>query len=75
VAKGQAARGGILRRISIDQWRCKFGHPLDLHVATLEQPFIVPLQQHCAEQPSDAGLVWEDDRRRRNFVIQPRYCG
>lgn len=24
--------------IGVDQWRCKFGHPLDLHVAALEQP-------------------------------------
>jgi hypothetical protein len=43
VANGQTAIGWKLRRIGIDQRRCKFGHALDLHVAVLEQPF----DGHC----------------------------
>src|SRR5271165_1817771 len=48
------------RRISVDQRRCQFGHPLDLHVAALEQPLVVLLEQHGADQAGDAGLIGED---------------
>ena len=47
-------------RIGVDQRGCKFGHFLDLHVSVLKQPLVILLEQHCADQPGDAGLVWED---------------
>ena len=47
-------------RIGVDQWRCKFSHSLDLHVAALEQPLVVLLEQDSADQPGDAGFVGED---------------
>ena len=41
----------------LDQWRCKFGHCLGLHVAVLELPFVVGLEQHGADQADDCTLV------------------
>jgi hypothetical protein len=32
------------------------GHGLDAHVAVLELPFVVGLEQHCADQPQDGSL-------------------
>src|SRR6516165_6352008 len=52
--------GWKFRRISIDQWRCKFGYACDLHIAALEQPLVILFEQHGADQPGDAGLVRED---------------
>ena len=60
VAIGQAAKGGSLAGLGVDRRRCKFGHSLDLHVAALEQPLVVLLEQDGADQPGDAGLVGED---------------
>ena len=37
-----------------------FGHTFDLHVTVLEQPLVILLEQHSADQPDDAGLVGED---------------
>ena len=39
VTIGQAAIGWKSAELGVDQRRCKFGHPLDLHVAALERPF------------------------------------
>ena len=47
-------------RFGIDQRQCKFGHPFDLHVAALEQPLVILLEQHGADEAGDAGLVGED---------------
>jgi hypothetical protein len=46
VAIGQAAMGADL---GFEQGRCKFGHCLDLHVAALEQPFVVLLEQDSTD--------------------------
>src|SRR5947199_3110089 len=35
-------------------------HHLDLHIAVLQLPFVVLLEQHRADQPDDRGLVGED---------------
>ena len=40
--------------------RGQFGHCLDLHVALLQLPLVVLLQQHRADQPDDRRLIWED---------------
>ena len=46
--------------MGVGQGRCKFDHPLDLHVAALEQPFVVLFEQDSADQSRDTGLVGED---------------
>src|SRR6202030_3725361 len=40
--------------------RSQFGHDLNLHVAVLQLPFIVLLEQYRANQPNDGGLIGED---------------
>ena len=47
--------GWKFRRTAIDQRRCKFSHPFDLHVAVLQQPLIVLLEQDRTDQPGNAG--------------------
>ena len=44
----------------VDVWRHEFGHGLGLHVAVLELPFVVGLEQHCTDQADDRALVGED---------------
>jgi hypothetical protein len=34
--------------------------PCRRHIAVLQLPFVVLLEQHCADQPDDRGLVGED---------------
>src|ERR1700720_915169 len=38
----------------------QFGHDLNLHVAVLQLPFIVLLEQYRANQPNDGGFIGED---------------
>ena len=38
----------------------QFGHHLNLHIAVLQLPFIVLLEQYRANQPNDGGLIGED---------------
>ena len=38
----------------------EFGHTLDLHVAVLELPFVVLLEQDGANEADDAVFVGED---------------
>jgi hypothetical protein len=38
----------------------EFGHALDLHVAVLELPFVVLLEEDGADEADDAVLVGED---------------
>jgi hypothetical protein len=57
---GQAAMRGSFAGFDVDQRQCKFGHAFDLHVAVLEQPLVVLFEEDSADQPGDAGLVWED---------------
>src|SRR5881227_1497867 len=40
--------------------RSQFGHDLNLHIAVLQLPFIVLLEQYRADQPDDRGLIGED---------------
>src|SRR5262249_9928636 len=47
-------QGWKFRRIGVDQQRCKFSHSLDLHVAVLQQPLVVLLEQNRADKPGDA---------------------
>jgi hypothetical protein len=58
VAVGQAAMGGSLAG-SVSS-RGGVSSAIDLHVAALEQPFVVLLEQDSADQPRDAGLVGKD---------------
>jgi hypothetical protein len=43
-----------------DQRLREFCHPLDLHVAALEWPLFILLEQDGADQSDDAGLIGED---------------
>jgi len=45
--------GGKLGWYGVDRRRCKVGHGLGLHVAVLELPLVVGLQQHRADQADD----------------------
>src|SRR5438309_4560162 len=38
----------------------QFGHHLNLHIAVLQLPLIVLLEQYRADQPNDGGLIGED---------------
>ena len=38
----------------------QFGRHLNLHIAVLQLPFIVLLEQYRANQPNDGGLIGED---------------
>ena len=38
----------------------QLGHDFDLHVAVLQLPLVVLLEQYGADQPDDRGLVGED---------------
>src|SRR6266850_8450049 len=40
--------------------RSQFGHDLNLHIAVLQLPFIVLLEQYRANQPNDGGFIGED---------------
>src|SRR6202030_4045530 len=40
--------------------RSQFGHDLNLHIAVLQLPFIVLLEQYRANQPNDGGLIGKD---------------
>ena len=40
--------------------RSQFGPDLNLHIAVLQLPFIVLLEQYRANQPNDGGLIGED---------------
>jgi hypothetical protein len=40
--------------------RSQFGHDLNLHIAVLQLPFIVLIEQYPAHQPNDGGLIGED---------------
>jgi len=40
--------------------RSQFGHDLNLHLAVLQLPFIVLLEQYRANQPNDGGLIGKD---------------
>src|SRR5215469_3753078 len=46
--------------IGVQRRRYKFGHALDLHVATLEQPLVILFEQDGADQSDNAGLIGED---------------
>ena len=46
--------------------RCgQLGHDFDLHVAVLQLPFVVLLEQHRADQPDDRGFIGEATRNPR----------
>ena len=57
----------------VDQRRCKFGHDLGLHVAVLELPLVIGLEQHGADQADDGALVGKmpttSARRLTSFSI------
>jgi hypothetical protein len=41
--------------------RCgQLGHDFDLHVAVLQLPFVVLLEQHRADQPDNRGFIGEN---------------
>ena len=40
--------------------RSQFGPDLNLHIAVLQLPFIVLLEQYRANQPNDGGLIGKD---------------
>jgi hypothetical protein len=40
--------------------RCGFGHHLELHVAVLELPFAILLEEQGVDQADDGGLVGKD---------------
>jgi hypothetical protein len=52
-------------------------HRLNLHVAVLQLPFVVLLEQHRADQPDDRGLIGEDadDVTRRLTPLLSRSGG
>src|SRR5215203_3690825 len=58
--RGSCGCGGNLGGNGVGQRRCEFGHKLCLHVAVLELPLVVGLQQHGADQADDGALVRED---------------
>ena len=47
-------------RLGVGGRRRQLGHGLELHVAVLQLPLVVLLQQHGADQADDRGLVGED---------------
>jgi hypothetical protein len=53
-------------KFGVKHGQCKLGHPVDLHIAALEQPFIIVLEQDGADQPGNAGL----SRAPFDFFIQ-----
>ena len=69
-------RSGRLRcdreGLVLDRRRDQLGHAFDLHVAVLELPLVVGLQQHRAHQPGDALLVGE---LRAKLSTRPRRRG
>src|SRR5436190_20805349 len=40
--------------------RGQLGHDFDLHVAVLQLPLVILLEQHRADQPDDRGFIGED---------------
>jgi hypothetical protein len=44
----------------LDRRRDQLGHAFDLHVAVLELPLVVLLEENAAHQPVDRLLVGED---------------
>ena len=66
VAMGQAARGGSLRVSGPAGSGCEqLGHRLGLHVAVLQLPLVVRLQQHGTGQPGDRTARRGRSGRRR----------
>ena len=55
--RGSCGYGGDLWWNGVDQRWCEFGHDLVLHVAVLELPFVISLEQHGANQAGDRALV------------------
>ena len=41
----------------VDQEQCEFCHDLGLHVAMLELPLIVSLEQHSTDEPDGTAFV------------------
>src|SRR5262249_33580340 len=55
--------------------RCgQLGHDFDLHVAVLQLPFVVLLEQHRADQPDDRGFIGENANNvgaALDFFVEP----
>ncbi len=49
-----------LERFGVVGWWCELGHGLELHVAVLELPLVVLLQEDGADKADNGRLVWED---------------
>jgi hypothetical protein len=60
--------------------RCgQLGHGFDLHVAVLQLPFVVLLEQHRPDQPDDRGFIGENANNvgaALDFFVEPfqRVC-
>jgi hypothetical protein len=60
--------------------RCgQLGHDFDLHVAVLQLPFVVLLEQHRADQPDNRGFIGENANNvgaALDFFVEPfqRVC-
>jgi len=52
--------GGSLSSSVSSKGGCKFGRPLDLHVAALEQPFVVSARARQRHQPPAPNLLFID---------------
>ena len=46
--------------VCIDHWREQLGHRLNLHVAVLQLPFIITLQENGSDQSEDCAFIRED---------------
>src|SRR5262245_55786016 len=55
--------------------RCgQLGHDFNLHVAVLQLPFVVLLEQHRADQPDDRGFIGENANNvgtALDFFVEP----
>jgi hypothetical protein len=77
--RGESRLGSAwdLARISRTGRSGQLGHRFDLHVAVLQLPFVVLLEQHRTDQPDSRGLIGEDadDIGRRLISLLSRSSG
>src|SRR5262249_34833638 len=75
-SRGAWDLAGISRTGCCDQ----FGHRFDLHIALLQLPLVVLLEQHRTDQPDNRGLVGEDpddigaalEERKLEYILGAR---
>ena len=64
----------MLARLGAGGRWCAFGHGLELHVAVLQLPLVVLLEQHGADQTDDGRVVGKDADHIRpslELFVQP----